>query len=224
MKIAPLVTAVAGLTALLHSAANASVTLPPLTTTLENGHAWIQFYDFIPERQPAVGYDAPSLSEPPPPVRYLITFNSTVPVLSAQWDTGTYVYENFHRLDQNGVYHYDGGVDYFSDFWEYCPGSLCKPAVVSGNTAYFTYIDKPTLDFDGYFETSTWTRGSMFAAEVDPSNISSAFSLTISSIVPEPETWALLTLGFFGLGLLLRKNREAGVPSRVRLTLPARER
>jgi hypothetical protein len=36
---------------------------------------------------------------------------------------------------------------------------------------------------------------------------------TTPATIPEPGTWALLVLGFLGLGVVLRRNRTPSVPA-----------
>lgn len=78
--------------------------------------------------------------------------------------------------------------------------------VVSGGQLTWTSIvPDPVSTKDGTFSVALQDLGGLTTNKV-----TDHVTIKVDSVVPEPATWAMMLLGFFGLGAMVRSRRNAG--------------
>jgi len=183
------------------------------------GHEYLTYSTFIPERMPSLSFiNTGAISPPPPAITYTFRFTSSVPILSAKVGEYGYYYANFYEPGPGGSWLPFGGVD----DWNHgiAPGDqcifnpYCRSISFSGNTVIFSITDAPTHTLEGFengvSEMVTWLRDEDFTVET-PLGATGRFTFErLLSGVPEPTTWAMMLLGFGGIGLALRRQRAMG--------------
>ncbi|SDJ63506.1 PEP-CTERM protein-sorting domain-containing protein [Bradyrhizobium lablabi] len=101
--------------------------------------------------------------------------------------------------------------------------TLIIPGGYQGNDNLLTYPGSPALEFGGlsyvanaisynlyYNASSGFCSAGSYCSSTDPAGPDTPVSFSVAA-VPEPSTWAMMILGFFGLGFLAyrRKNNVA---------------
>lgn len=131
---------------------------------------------------------------------------------------GQLVVEN--AADSNGGHVVDSATGTWSDFVfsgqilgitsDFCCGDSAPDNLL--------YLNSPYVDQYGIgFTTDFLFNAIVFAAPRDPAHIEvlgiesvlDNGSLTINAAVPEPSTWAMMILGFLGLGFLAHRRKSA---------------
>ena len=83
-----------------------------------------------------------------------------------------------------------------------------------GGTSYPSPTEFSIWNNVGFFGPQAIVLGT---TALDPSNVNTAFAgtLSITAAVPEPSTWAMMVLGFCGLGFMAYRRKQSG--SQLRL-------
>ncbi len=143
----------------------------------------------------------------PAPQTYMITFNSPTAILSTQDQIEYKALDYVYVPTQDGYAFYatNDGTD-----WD-----IAATPTLTGDTSTEQFVAEETVEtfplsvtgpqaiqryqgFEYYF----------FEETIAASAVGQPFTLTVSTPVPEPATWALLLAGVFGLGAVLRRQKQ----------------
>lgn len=102
-------------------------------------------------------------------------------------------------FDGDGICGYQG-VD--------CSGNQNDNTGYGGPISFFTNISQDLMSGTVNFQGGLADGGSTFFALEDPINASQITTPGQIGGVPEPATWAMMLLGFFGLGAMARSSRR----------------
>lgn len=153
----------------------------------------------------------------------LYTSGTTPYIAAAPYgDSTIYAGIGSSTLPQSAILTLASGVNYLGFYW----GSVDTYNTLSlydGNTLIATYTGGDVLNPANGYQGSTGSAYVNFFATGGDQITSVTFTSTqhafeidsITAAVPEPSTWALLTLGFVGLGFLGYRRSGGGVSFRV---------
>lgn len=133
--------------------------------------------------------------------RYQATFTSSAPVFVS---FGTVYHEHWHEDGSSGGYDYHSGNDNWSGGLMWSSSTAVKKAQIEFTlpTSFVdSYSDGASTWWEAFYsyEGGIWVEG--FAG---PTALpGTTWSLKVAAI-PEPSTWAMMLIGFFGVGGLLR--------------------
>jgi hypothetical protein len=148
------------------------------------------------------------------PGKYRYVFYTDEPV--AEVTLGIVLNEHYHLDGVTGGQKYEGGSD---DWWIPYVKTFQNVRALAGYFEvpkdYATHWDAGNGD---YSDEEHWFRGSVLVMDgtSGPRSAGKTWTLQVTA-VPEPSTWAMMLLGFFGLGTALRHRRRLGAlePSRT---------
>lgn len=146
-----------------------------------------------------------------------------------QFDKSVELVDGFFYSDWDGLWDTDATIGRGSAFSPYTTAPALAGTTLAGLGALFTLTpsydntgngsgspDLSQRDINsGNFAATTWLIGASFDANYSDGN-KDGFKLkkltyNVAPPIPEPSTWALLILGFGGVGAAMRKRRQSAV-------------
>jgi probable HAF family extracellular repeat protein len=163
----------------------------------------------INDRGQVVGYYTPTAA--PSTVGSFLYANGSLTLLHVPGSTDTFAYGINNRGQVVGIYDDGGGVNYSYFYANGIYETLANPVGVIGIGAQAIN----DLDQIVGVETTNMCGSCGFLATRE---------FAMSPAVPEPSTWAMMILGFFGIGFMAYRRRSAALRVALYLPISARER
>jgi len=147
------------------------------------------------------------------PIHYEVRLTTPVPLISGGYNTYQADWYDWYADLGNGHLEQFGGNDNSGGFYQInaCEAiKYCAPVTQIGNTSLFGFDDFKSASWGPggpqYEIHHDWFNGAEVMGRLPTDALDGTYNLEVfATNVPEPATWAMMLVGFAGLGLALRK-------------------